>query len=133
MALKAGATLGVGIDALNVSRMRRFVASHKKKLSQVFSLKEIKWAHEVKSSWARFAYLFAAKEAIFKSLGLSPTLFFEWNQIEVLAQKGCVEVKLKNNLKKYFNSKKEILKTVWKKKGDYVIALAVRREKCAGF
>ncbi len=126
-------TLGLGIDVLKVVRMKNFISTHEKKLPRIFSEQEISWALQAKKSFVRFAFLFAAKEAVFKCLGLSPTSFFRWNEIEILPSKKSSQIKLKNSLKESFGKTTEAIRAVWRRERSHVVALAVREKKCAGF
>ena len=63
--------LGVGVDLVDVSRMERILRSrsHKRFLSRVFSLEEVRACEAGAYPAEGFAARFAAKEAVAKALG----------------------------------------------------------------
>lgn len=76
---------GVGVDLVNVARVRRFLDRHSsKKISRLLSPAEKKRYQKRKLSAPAFAKLFAAKEAFFKTLGMP------WMGLEGFS---CMEVK----------------------------------------
>lgn len=99
---------------------------HGKRLSRIFSPREMRWASQKLRS-VRLASLFAAKEAVFKSLGINPVFFMRWREIEIIPGKLSSAVRLKNTLKKLLSQPGEELRTVWEVKGAYVFAVAVRK------
>jgi len=63
--------VGVGVDIIEVERIRRIVGSHGDKfLGRVFTDREIRYCRRCAHPEQRFASRFAAKEAVLKSLGL---------------------------------------------------------------
>ena len=125
--------LGLGVDVLEVARMKRFIQRHQSRLARIFSKKERMWAQSAAKPAVRFACLFAAKEAVFKSLGLSPVSFFRWNEIEIFPQKTPYRVKLTKTMKKRICPKLETVRAVWQIKDRYAVAFALKGKVCAGF
>src|SRR5258706_6086166 len=91
--------LGLGVDVLEIHRMRAWFARHGKRFLRIFSPNEIRWARRHKPLSLRFASLFAVKEAVFKSLGINPVFFMRWRDIELRSEKRVFKVRLKNTLK----------------------------------
>ncbi len=111
--------------------MTGLVRRHGKRLSRIFNSREMRWASQKHRS-VRLASLFAAKEAVFKSLGVNPVFFMRWREIEIIPGKLSSTVRLKNTLKKLLSQPGEELSTVWEVKGAYVFAVAVRKVRCVG-
>ena len=123
--------LGLGIDVLEVVRMRSLLRRHGKRLFRIFNPREMRWAAG-KHKAVRLAEIFAAKEAVFKSLGINPVFFMRWREIEIVPRRSSHAVRLKNTLKKLISAGTEELRVVWEVRGSYVYAAAVRRKRCAG-
>ncbi|MBI3299852.1 MAG: holo-ACP synthase [Elusimicrobia bacterium] len=64
-----GAPFAVGLDIVEVERVRK-AARSARFLKRVFSKDEIAYCMGRKSPWQHFAVRFAAKEAVFKALGM---------------------------------------------------------------
>ncbi len=63
--------IGVGVDIVDVDRVRRAVERHGERfLRRVYSSEEVKYCRESRHSDQRFATRFAAKEAVLKALGI---------------------------------------------------------------
>jgi holo-[acyl-carrier protein] synthase len=120
--------IGLGVDILEVGRMESFLKDHKDRLERVFSPSEKNWAFSKEKPEERLALLFAGKEAVFKSLGLSPTMFFRWREIEIVPGKTLHKVILQESLKKLMNKgKTATLHVLWSLKRGYAFAVAVRK------
>lgn len=61
--------VGVGIDLVEVERMRATIARTPSVVDRVFTPEEAAWARASRDPSQRFAVRFAAKEAVLKSLG----------------------------------------------------------------
>ncbi len=59
----------LGLDIVEIERIRRVAAKTPKFLSRVFSKDEIAYCRGKKLMWQHFAVRFAAKEAVWKVLG----------------------------------------------------------------
>lgn len=75
---------GVGIDLLEVDRLERALARHPRLAERVFTAAEREYAGARARPARHLAARFAAKEAVFKALGLSGS-GFGLGQIEVVA------------------------------------------------
>ena len=78
---------GVGIDTIEVGRVRRFLQKQEGLKEKLFSPAEIEYC-ESKKSWARsYAARYAAKEAFLKALGAGLVGQFSLRDIEVIKPK----------------------------------------------
>jgi holo-[acyl-carrier protein] synthase len=77
--------LGVGIDLLDVGRVKREVARDPGFLRQILTPAEIKHCRRSSSRADLCATHFAAKEALFKALGTGKRGGMSWHDIEVTA------------------------------------------------
>ncbi len=75
---------GVGIDALEVVRMRRFLERLPAARERLFTAQEREYCARFVNPYPRFAARFAAKEAVGKALGIG-IIGFGWREIEVLS------------------------------------------------
>jgi holo-[acyl-carrier protein] synthase len=76
--------LGIGVDVLDLARVRRELARHGPGLgSRAFTSAEIAACEGTADPAARYAELFTAKEAAWKALGLAPPDTGAWRDAEV--------------------------------------------------
>ena len=75
---------GVGIDAVEVARMRRLLERLPRAYERLFSGQERAYADGFADPFPRYAARFAAKEAVGKALGIG-IIGFVWREIEVLS------------------------------------------------
>lgn len=78
---------GIGIDIIEVERIKSAVNSNALFLKKVFSEKEISYCSSKKNSdvmYVCFAQRFAAKEAVLKSFGLGVLGKIKLNEIEII-------------------------------------------------
>ncbi|MDX6769894.1 MAG: holo-ACP synthase [Elusimicrobiota bacterium] len=59
----------LGVDLVEIPRIKSLARRNKKFLPRVFSKAEIAYCRSKKDPWPHFAVRFAAKEAIYKALG----------------------------------------------------------------
>jgi holo-[acyl-carrier protein] synthase len=71
--------LGVGIDMIEVARIRRAIERNPRFADRVFTAAEIRYCQGKKNEYQHLAARFAAKEAFFKSLGRR----IGWTDVEV--------------------------------------------------
>lgn len=99
---------GIGTDILRTNRIKKFIKK-KNFLERLFSTEEIKKCKKTKNSLNCFAKRFAAKEALFKAIGLKNKLYFKDVEIRNNSS-GLPNFKIKGkslkNLKKLFKNKK---------------------------
>lgn len=60
---------GIGIDLVEVDRIKRLINKYPKFLNRFFTKNEINYCNNKKNRYIHFAGKFAAKEAIIKSIG----------------------------------------------------------------
>ncbi len=61
--------LDLGLDIVEIARVRALARRQPKFLARVFSAEEISYCQSRKRQWQHFAVRFAAKEAVWKALG----------------------------------------------------------------
>lgn len=71
--------IGVGIDIIEVARVRKAIERNPRFVDRVFTAGEIAYAEGKKSRFQHLAARFAAKEAFFKALGRR----IGWTDVEV--------------------------------------------------
>jgi holo-[acyl-carrier protein] synthase len=81
--LPAGVS-GVGIDAVEVARLRRLLERLPRAYERLFSDQERRYCDGYADPFPRYAARFAAKEAVGKALGIG-IIGFVWREIEVLS------------------------------------------------
>lgn len=59
----------VGVDLVEIARVKAFAKRNPRFLTRVFSKSEIAYCKAKKDPWPHFAVRFAAKEAVYKALG----------------------------------------------------------------
>ena len=59
----------LGVDLVEIGRVRSLAKRNPKFLTRVFSAAEIAYCRAKKNPWPHFAVRFAAKEAVYKALG----------------------------------------------------------------
>ncbi|MFH1258680.1 MAG: holo-ACP synthase [Elusimicrobiota bacterium] len=60
---------GIGVDIIEVHRIRSVIQRNKAFLKRVFTDKEIAYCSGKKNKWQHYAVRFAAKEAVWKAFG----------------------------------------------------------------
>ncbi len=75
---------GVGIDAVEVERLRRLLERLPRARERLYSDQERAYAERFADPYPRYAARFAAKEAVGKALGIG-IIGFVWREIEVLS------------------------------------------------
>ncbi len=75
---------GVGIDAVEVARLRRLLEHLPRACDRLYSEQERAYADGFADPYPRYAARFAAKEAVGKALGIG-IIGFVWREIEVLS------------------------------------------------
>jgi holo-[acyl-carrier protein] synthase len=85
----AVATIGLGIDLVNIPRMRDVIARWDDRfLKRVFTEAEIAYCRARRDPVPHFAARFAAKEAAMKALGTGLSLGVRWRDLEVRRDRG---------------------------------------------
>lgn len=60
---------GIGIDLIEVERIKKLVEKSPRFLNRIFTPQEIRYCQDKKNKYQHYAARFAAKEAFFKALG----------------------------------------------------------------
>lgn len=82
---------GVGIDLVDVERVRRLVEGSPERVrARIYTDHEWDYAHLLRDPYPRLAARFAAKEAGFKALRVPSWRGFSWRDIEVQSGAGGV-------------------------------------------
>ena len=76
-------TLGVGIDVIEIDRIRAAVLRHPRLLARLFTEEERRYCEQSGVPYPHYATRFAAKEAVAKSLG-SGIRGMAWKDIEII-------------------------------------------------
>ena len=92
--------LGVGTEIVECARVRAMIEEHGERfLTRVYTPDEVRWCQSRKNSTEHFAALWAAKEAVFKSLRLADRRGTPWAQIEVEFKNDSPRVKVRGVLR----------------------------------
>jgi holo-[acyl-carrier protein] synthase len=92
--------LGLGTEIVECARVRAMIEEHGERfLNRVYTPDEVRWCQSRKNSTEHFAALWAAKEAVFKSLRLADRNGSVWCQIEVEFKNDIPRVKLRGDLR----------------------------------
>ena len=95
---------GIGIDIIEIDRIKKSIKKNKKFLSRIFTKKEIDFFNKRKNNINTIAGNFAAKESFSKALGTG--IRFSWNDIEVLRdENGKPYINIYGKAKKIFEKK----------------------------
>jgi len=98
--------LQIGIDLVQVDKIRRLALEHASFLERIFTPKEIEYCMKKRNKYQHFAARFAVKEAVFKALGTGWMGKMQWREIEVLNDgRGKPFVNLHGYVKKIARSK----------------------------
>ena len=99
------ATLGIGVDIVENSRIRKSI-NNKKFLLRIFTKNEIAQSIKTYSKVAFFSKRFAAKEAFSKALGLGFRKSLNFKDISITNNKqGKPSIKINNKLHNLINKK----------------------------
>lgn len=86
--------IGIGVDLVEVDRMRRVLLRTPSLADRVFTAAEQAYAHAARDPAQRFAVRFAAKEAAMKALGVGLGAV-DWHDLEVVrSASGAPELRV---------------------------------------
>ena len=114
--------LGLGIDIVNINRIRSSIKKNKRFKEKIFSKTEILDCNKKKESDACYAKRFAAKEAFVKALGTGITKGINFNEIIILNEKNG------KPFIKHLDKTKSIVEKKLKRK-KYKISLSISDER----
>jgi holo-[acyl-carrier protein] synthase len=123
------ATLGIGVDIVENSRIRKSI-NNKKFLLRIFTKNEIAQSIKTNSKVAFFSKRFAAKEAFSKALGLGFRKNLNFKDISIINNKyGKPSIKIKDKLqniiKKQFKTNKVNILLSISDENKYSIAFVI--------
>ena len=120
---------GVGIDTLEVARMRALLERIPAAPERLFTQQERDYCERFSDPYPRFAARFAAKEAVGKALGIG-IIGFGWREIEVLSG-GKPRVALHGRVARvaeHFGVTRVELSLSHTREQAYAVAAAIREE-----
>jgi holo-[acyl-carrier protein] synthase len=92
--------IGLGTEIVECARVRAMIEEHGERfLNRVYTPEEIRWCQSRKNSTEHYAAVWAAKEAVFKSLRLAGRGGVLWAQIEIEYRGDSPRVKLRGSLR----------------------------------
>jgi holo-[acyl-carrier protein] synthase len=98
--------IGVGVDVVSISRVRRAVEKGGGRfLQRVFTERELEYCFKSGHPYERLAARFAAKEAVFKALGYASRRRLGWGGVEIAVDGSGVKVVMNSMLLKLLREK----------------------------
>lgn len=95
--------LGLGVDIVEVQRIRSALKNAERMVNRVFTAEEIRYCSDRKKKFQHFAGRFAAKEAALKALGTGWQRGITWKDVEVSSNKlGKPELTFHGKAKRIF-------------------------------
>jgi holo-[acyl-carrier protein] synthase len=95
--------VGIGVDIVEVERIRRALEGSGAMVRRVFTEEEIQYCTERKNRFQHFAGRFAAKEAALKALGTGWQEGIRWKDVEVVAgELGAPQIRLSGKARERF-------------------------------
>jgi holo-[acyl-carrier protein] synthase len=88
--------IGIGIDIIEVERVKKLAEKHPRFLERIFTPREIDYCLQKRNKYQHLAARFAAKEAFFKAIGKR----INWKDVELFnlpSGKPQLEIKSKEN------------------------------------
>ena len=80
---------GIGTQVMECARVRRLIERHGEAfLRQVYTDRETRYCHARPHATEQFTALWAAKEAVFRSLGTTWRRGVSWTDVEVVCEAG---------------------------------------------
>jgi holo-[acyl-carrier protein] synthase len=110
--------IGIGIDIIDVERIKKLAEKNPRFLERIFTLKEIDYCSKKKNKYQHLAARFAAKEAFFKAVGKR----ISWQDVE-LSNLPSGEPQLDIKFKERFFIEKALVSISHLK--DYAVATVI--------
>jgi holo-[acyl-carrier protein] synthase len=122
--------LGIGIDIIEIDRIRESVEKHGDHfLKKVFTKKELDYCLNKSNKYQHLAARFAAKEAVYKALTTGWHENLTWQSIEISNEpNGLPVVKLHGELNNFLSEEKS-LRISMSHSRDYVACVAITYKK----
>ncbi len=81
--------IGIGTQVMECARVRKMIEKHEEAfLQQVYSAREIRQCNAKTLTTEQFTALWAAKEAVFRSLGMTWKRGTNWTDVEIVSENG---------------------------------------------
>ena len=95
--------LGIGIDILEIARMKTIIEKDDRFVQRIFTPEEIHYCSSKVIKEQHFAARFTAKEAFFKALGLGWRNGMSWKEVSIVNdQLGKPEIKINGETRNFF-------------------------------
>ena len=119
--------VGIGVDIVEIERIRRTLSKNRNMVNRVFSVEEIDYCSNRKKSYQHFAVRFAAKEAALKALGVGWSDGIRWTDVEVVNRRsGQPTLRLSGRAQELFEAAGACRSLVTLSHGeDYAVAVVV--------
>lgn len=92
--------VGLGTEIVECARVRALIEEHRERfLARVYTPEEVRWCQARPNATEQFAALWAAKEAVFKSLRLVGRTAAVWAQVEVEVRSDAPRVTVRGALR----------------------------------
>jgi holo-[acyl-carrier protein] synthase len=92
--------VGLGTEIVECARVRALIEEHAERfLARVYTPDEIRWCQSRPQTTEQFAALWAAKEAVFKSLRVAGRTGAVWTQVEIEQRAGAPRVTLRGTVR----------------------------------
>jgi|RhiMethySRZTD1v2_1073278.scaffolds.fasta_scaffold38963_4 holo-[acyl-carrier protein] synthase len=92
--------IGLGTEIVECARVRAMIDEHGERfLNRIYTPEEVRWCQSRTNATEHFAAVWAAKEAVFKSLRVAGRGGSPWGQIEVEFKADSPRVKLRGALR----------------------------------
>jgi holo-[acyl-carrier protein] synthase len=97
--------IGIGIDIVEVRRIRQALQGGDEMANRVFTKKELEYCRARKNQFQHFAGRFAAKEAALKALGTGWQEGIRWKDVEVVPdERGKPLISFRRRAKEFLDS-----------------------------
>ncbi|MBI4398507.1 MAG: 4'-phosphopantetheinyl transferase superfamily protein [Candidatus Omnitrophica bacterium] len=119
---------GIGVDMVSLSRAGDFYRRHRESLKKILCGSELKQMEQSRSPERLFGWLFAAKEAVFKSLDAEWLGIDGFRMIEVRlpsTPKGFGRARLKGSMAERVSSRMKVWRIYFLETAHCVIAQAM--------
>jgi holo-[acyl-carrier protein] synthase len=92
--------VGLGTEIVECARVRALIEEHAERfLTRIYTPDEIRWCQSRPHTTEQFAALWAAKEAVFKSLRVAGRGAAIWSQVEIEQRAGIPRVTLRGTIR----------------------------------
>ena len=92
--------VGLGTEIVECARVRAMIEEHAERfLQRVYTPDEVRWCQSRTNATEHFAAVWAAKEAVFKSLRVAGRGGAPWAQIEIEYREDAPRVKVRGTIR----------------------------------